>query len=116
MPGKNGAPSWTLDQIEVHETPQRLVNTYDRALQECEVVVRRQHTKSYSDFGWARQADGTFSTVLDADDRFYGPQWQAKLRQRYAVNVAKQKAESQGWQLQEERVGEEIRVTMSRWA
>lgn len=115
VPSQNGKP-WTLDQIEVHETPQRLVNAYDRAVHEAEIVIRKQHTKSYSDFGFARQTDGTFSTIIDSDARFYGKSWQANLRKRYGVNVAKQKAEAQGWQMEEAEVEGKVQVTLSRWA
>jgi hypothetical protein len=53
--------------VEVHDSPQRLSGWGSQAAQ-AEVIVRRAHIPGhvYGDFGFARQADGTYAVVIDA--------------------------------------------------
>jgi hypothetical protein len=107
-------------EVEVHDSPQRLQGwgTYTA---QAEVIVRRAHIPgtAFGDFGFARQADGTFEVVIpDFDNRRNGPGWLPRLTQAYGHAAALQYAEAHGYDVITDEVERDgtMRLTLRRYA
>jgi hypothetical protein len=88
-------------EVEVHDTAQ-LLRGWGSQTAQAEVIVRRQHmaARSYGDFGFARQADGSFEVVIDASDlRRNGPQWLPALTRAYGHAAALKYAQDHGYEV-----------------
>ena len=90
-------------QIEIHEQAQPVHNFYGRVdRQRANVIIRNQHapgTLHREDLGWVREADGSYSIVLDdmtRDAHAYGPAWQKRLRREYMAARSCRALERQG--------------------
>jgi hypothetical protein len=86
-------------EVEVHDSPQPLTG-WGAQTARAEVIVRRAHIPgpAYGDFGFARQADGTFEVVIDSMDRARnGPGWLPGLTRAYGHAAALGYAAAHGY-------------------
>jgi hypothetical protein len=107
-------------EVEVHETAQSLRGWAARTAS-AEVIVRREHIPGHAigDFGFARQADGTFTVVIDdMDRRSNGAQWLPLLTQAYGHAAALKYAEDHGYDVVTDSVEQDgtRRLTLRRYA
>jgi len=82
---------WSSEQIEVHHDAVTLYDYKGKARPEqAEVVIRRKHISGASnDMGFARQADGTFNTIVSQyDRRFLATRRGAELGADFATRVS----------------------------
>ena len=95
---------FTEEQIEIHEQPVPVTNYYGKkdALR-AHVLIRRRHavkSVGQADIGWVREADGTFSMIvddmMDTLGGGYGAEWQRQLKQQYTVKKSCKHLEGQG--------------------
>jgi hypothetical protein len=107
-------------EVEVHERPQRLDGWGSQTAQ-AEVIVRKANAPGhvYGDFGFARQADGTFEVVIDnLDQSRKGPDWLASLTRAYGHAAALQYASEHGYDVIADEAESDgtRRLTLRRYA
>ena len=81
---------FTRDQIEVHETPQNLIDYHGQNRgQKATVIIRRKHVGPVAnDIGFAMQADGTYDVYISDYDRHkHGPAWVTELTKSYDEHI-----------------------------
>jgi hypothetical protein len=102
---------FTKDQIEVHKTGQHLFDyhgsktkylngkDYDKA----EIIIRQTHINSHlsggasNDFGFMKNADGTYSAIIsEYDSRYISQSWMGKLKTNYAERGIMKQAKKVG--------------------
>lgn len=78
---------FTRDQIEVHETPQHLIDFHgEKRGQMATIIIRRKYVGgAANDIGFNLESDGTYRAyVSDYDQRKHGPAWITELSKSYA--------------------------------
>jgi uncharacterized protein DUF1257 len=81
---------FTRDQIEVHETPQNLIDYHGQNRgQKATVIIRRKFVGPVAnDIGFAMKSDGTYEVFISDYDRHkHGPQWVTELTKSYDEHV-----------------------------
>ena len=79
----NGFPR---EQIEVHESPQALIDYHGQNRgQKATVIIRRKHVGAVAnDIGFALQSDGTYDVYISDYDRHkHGAAWVTELTKSY---------------------------------
>lgn len=77
---------FTRDQIEVHETPQNLIDYHGQKRgQTATVIVRRKFVgPAANDIGFSMKSDGTYEVFIsDYDRHAHGPAWVTALTRSY---------------------------------
>src|SRR5262249_8350764 len=107
-------------EVEVNEEPQQLKGWGSQTTQ-AEVIVRRANISSpaIGDFGFTRQADGTFEVVMDSmDKRRNGDGWLPSLTRAYGHAAALQYASEHGYDVVTDEAESDgtRRLTLRRYA
>jgi hypothetical protein len=96
------------DQIEVHETAQRIRGYHEEDDKVGHVIIRRKNSKIPSDIGWERNKDGNYVAHVDAYQyccatTHYDDTWQQRLTVKYNYEVSKMALDAQGIAYSESR-------------
>jgi hypothetical protein len=107
-------------QVEVHQRPQRLRGWGSQTAQ-AEVIVRRASIPggAITDFGFARQPDGTFEAVIDSMDyRRNDIDWLPSLTRAYGHAAALRYASEHGYDIIADEAESDgtRRLTLRRYA
>jgi len=100
---------WSLDQIEVHATPQSLVGWKDdERAEKAHIIIRKRHVGDMSnDLGFAKTEEETYQAIIsEYDSTRYGAKWVGQLRQNYAFHKLKLDQEEMGRTVTRERCPE----------
>ena len=84
---------------EVHKTPQRLNGYYGNERNTAEIIVRKNQGLM-ADVGFSKQADGSYSMIMDGMDRRLTT---GKLTQHYAKHVIKTQQARMGYRMVSEK-------------
>jgi len=89
------------NQIEVHQTPQRINGYHEEDEKVGHVIIRRNNTGISSDIGWERNKDGNYIAHVDAyhyccTTTHYDDTWQRRLTVKYNYEVSKMALDAQG--------------------
>ena len=78
---------FTREQIEVHETPQTLIDYHGQPRpQRGTIIIRRKYVGGQAnDIGFNKNAEGFYEAhVSDYDQRRHGPVWMTAVKKSYA--------------------------------
>lgn len=96
---------WSLDKIELHNSPSNLYGWHGDVRQDCaNIIIRRKYVgRDSNDIGFRLEPDGTYTAIIsEFDSRTnYGSTWVNRLKQTYGVKVAKKQARLKGFSVQE---------------
>lgn len=98
--------NWTIDQIEIHETPQHLFGFHgDQRTEKANIIIRRKNIGKYSnDIGFVQNEHGHYEAIIsDYDSSKYGTTWIGQLTGNYAYHKIRQEQESRGRTVSRER-------------
>ena len=90
---------WTIDQLEVHNSPQYLYGYKgDRRNDIANIIIRKNNVGIASnDIGFRLEIDGTYTAIISEYDRSkYSDDWLNKLKQSYSVQVTLKQAKLKG--------------------
>ena len=111
--------NWTLEDIEVHETPQPLFDYMGkRRPQVANVIIRRDKVGgAANDIGFERAQDGTFRVhVSEYDSTWYGEKWQQEVNVEYGTKFVERAAKKNGYRMKKEvQADGSVKLSLSRW-
>jgi hypothetical protein len=110
---------WTLEDIEVHETPQPLTGYMGKVrAQKANVIIRRNKVGgSSNDIGFEQKADGTFvAHISDYDKGHYNEKWRQGLNVEYGTKFVEKKLKKKGYRMTKEvQPDGTVKIKASRW-